>query len=66
MEKAIKKAQESGYSYNSLDEKSYGDILLEVEFWKCLGKTEGWQKQEKKWVKLIKAYYFPNASSMNS
>jgi hypothetical protein len=50
MEKAILKAQEGGYllepSYRDwITEKATshaGDILLDPEFWRCLGKAEGW------------------------
>lgn len=44
MEKTIKRAIEGGYSF-SLDMDDENDLifpLLTPEFWKCLGKAEGW------------------------
>ncbi len=47
MEKAIKKAIEGGCDVNPIDENiicnnSYAHYLIDAEFWKCLGKSEGW------------------------
>lgn len=60
MEHAIRKSIEGGYeikSYNGLGFgidgrvnhikgglNSSGEILLDPEFWKCLGKQQGWEK----------------------
>jgi hypothetical protein len=66
MEKAIKRAIEGGY-FRRLEgnpECNCGDltmkqstyyILLDPEFWKCLGKSEGWTYDEwlYRWHELI-------------
>lgn len=56
-EEAIKRAIEGGYKRYSVlhtapinyESKIFNECFLDPEFWKCLGKSEGWIFEEGKW-----------------
>jgi len=51
MEKAIKKAEEAGY----IDILRDGWVLLDNDFWQCLGKAMGWRRV-KEWDEKYAPY----------